>query len=261
MQNIYYSKQCYHLPSEYNELTKDQLIAIASLFTEKLPEDIAQLRAMRILLNKSLYSFLRIPNDAKERMLEYMQWVFEKNTLTEQIIPTYKHWPWSSNYYGARKEFDNLIMAEFHYTEINYHDYVVDNDTNGLNNLVAVLCRPGIKDYNHQLDNLGDARIAFNANEIAFYAKKIARWPLKVKLAILMFYDGCRQKLLEDYKTVFKGNSGQNNDAGMFDVIRGLSGNVYGTIEHVERLNIHTAMSEITKQIKEAEEIERKSKV
>ena len=241
------------MPGSYNELSGKQLIAVASLFLKEYPAEVAQLKALQILLDKSFYSFFRIPNDAKARMLNDVNWLFEKNKLTEQLIPSYK------KFVGARKEFDNLLLGEFHFTEMHYREYVIDKDEEGLNKLIAVLYRKPVNKYNYKLDSAGDARIKFNPNEIDFYAKKIKRWPLKVKLAMLTFYDGCREDLMHRYNDVFQGGKGEDNDQGMFGVIRGLSGPKYGKIDDVEDLNIHTALSEISMQLKEAKELEKLS--
>jgi hypothetical protein len=217
---------------------------------------VAQLKALQILLDKSLFSFFRIPSDAKARMLEEVNWLFEKNKLTEQVMPRYRKNIFSQWFYGPRQEFDNLLLGEFHFSEMHYREYVVDQDEEGLNKLIAVLYRKPIASYNYKLDSAGDARIKFNANEIDFYAKKVKRWPLKVKLAILTFYDGCREDLMHRYNDVFQGGKGEDNDQGMFGVIRGLSGPKYGKIDDVEELNIHTALTEISMQLKEAKELE-----
>jgi hypothetical protein len=246
------------MPEEFNDLTGDQLIKLASLKMTGAPKDVAELKALRILLNISEYAFFKISNDIKYRMLQFAEWVWKENTLTKQVLPE------CYGFYGFKGEFDNLTLGEFHFSEI-YYNQLVNGETEeekeeGLNNLVATLYRKPKEDYDTELDSEGDIRIPFNSNETAYYAQTIQFWPPSVKLAIVYIYDGCRQHLINLYDKVFKGSGGDENNDGMFGIIRGLSGDKYGEFDKVERLNIHTALLEIEYQIKEAEELEKANK-
>lgn len=242
------------VPESYNELSGKQLISIAALFLADMKPGAARLKSLKILLDKSFISFAVIPADAKARMLQYIEWVFKKNTLTDQVLPTYR------GFVGPKKEFDNLTLAEFHFAERYYQELITEEGTDALNKLVAVLYRKPKPGYDYKLDSDGDARQRFNANEVDHYAAIISHWPAAVKQAVLFFYDGCRQYLLELYDEVFSGNSGEENEDGMFGIIRGISGDKYGDIDKVEQLNIHTALSELTIQLKEAKQLELSSR-
>jgi hypothetical protein len=243
------------IPDSYNELSGKQLIALMKMFERKLEVEVAKLEALRILLGMSTFWFVLLSADSKNRMLPYVEWVFDKNTLTKQLIHFY------NGFIGPKKEFDNLTVAEFHFAEIFYRELVHEKNEAALDKLVAVLYRNPKLKYNHKVDSDGDARIRFNANEVDYYSSEyISHWRKEVKLAILMFYDGNRQYLLELYDDVFQGDKGEENSDGMFGIIRGLSGEKYGDIDKVERLNIHTALNEISLQIKEAEELKRQYK-
>lgn len=251
MTTFYLDKKKYGaIPESYNELTGKQLIALAKLFLQAGDPGVMLLTALQVLLDKSFFWFALISSDAKARMMQYISWVFEKNTLTNQVLPVYR------GFVGPKKEFDNLTLSEFHHSEMYYGEYVADKDEEALNNLVAVLYRPAKPGYNYRLDSQGDARRAFNPNEVEYYADVVASWPAEVKHAILFFYDGCRQKLLEEYAEVFQGDSGEGSETGMFGIIRGIAeGGKFGDVDKVEGLNIHTALLELSMQLKEAEQL------
>lgn len=252
---LVYNTKTFLLPESYNELSGKQLVAIAALKSSGIRVDVALLKAMSILLNKSTFRFILLPADLKDRLLPFVKWVFEENTLTEQLLPEYK------GYHGPKKEFNNLSLAEFHQTEIFYSQFAASEDKDALNKLVAVLYRRPKKKYDTRRDSEGDIRTAFNSNEVDYYAKKIKKWPHAVKLAIVLFYDGCRQNLKALYEKVFTGEGGKEDGPdGMFGVIRGLAGNKYGDFEKVESLNVHTALYEIELVIEEQEELERLAK-
>src|SRR3954465_1546907 len=108
---IHYRKKVYSIPESFNELTRWQLIRLAGMIIKDLHNE---RKVLQILLDKNVIAFARIPRDAKARMIEFIDWVFGANTLTEQAIKSYK------GFYGAKSEFDNLTLAEFHFTELFY---------------------------------------------------------------------------------------------------------------------------------------------
>lgn len=241
----------------YNELSCKQLMAISKLFCLQLDKELAELKALRILLGMSRYSFFRLANDAKLRMLEEIQWVFDgRSSLTKVLIPYYRNiiGPW---YYGPASEFDNLTMAEWNACEIFYEQIVSADDEEALNNLFAVLYRPAKKGYDKKKDPEGDIREPFNPNTLDARAKKIASFPFHVRYAILQWYDGCRQYLIGLYD-VFDGEEDSSpKQPGMFELMSGLSGGKYGIYKDVELLNVHMAMREMVLLKQQAEELKK----
>ncbi len=254
MVTLRYNNKEYTIPSEYNELTGQQLIMLAPLLKSLVKDDLLiQLQVLRVLMNKSTTAFFFMSVDLRERALMYTNWVFLKNTLTTQLLPEI------DGYYGPKSCFDNLTLEEYHCAEIFYTELITDGDAEALNKLIAVLYRkPKSLFYNQHKDPAGDIRKPFNEHEIDYYAKKIAKWPTDTKQAILLWYDGCRQHLIELYATVFSPTAPVSDEAdvrGMFGVIRQIAdGNKYGQFEQVKKLNIHTALLEMEQLIKEAAE-------
>ncbi len=193
-------------------------------------------------------------------MLPFIEWVFEQNTLTKQHLVSYR------KMYGPADDFDNLTMGEWNACEIFYNgmvqhkdtesDMVNEGDEDALNKLVAVLYRLPKPKYDKVLNSDGDIRMPFNENEIDFYKKKIARWPAAVKMAIVLWYDGCREHLKEQYDLFDNADSG-DGEPGMFELIRGMCGKRYGNFKEVEKMNVHIVMRELEMMKKEAEEMPR----
>jgi hypothetical protein len=254
----YSNERIKNVAGEYNELTGKQLIAIASILNKEFPEDVAKLKILKVLLNKSLYTFSLIPLNAKAAMFEHIGWVFAKNTLTAQLIPSYTIKGRRKVLHGAAGAFDNLTMGEWNACEI-FYDQFIHKEGEGneeLDKLVAVLYRRPKKNYNVELDTDGDIRVAFNANEIDYHVNTVKHWPFNVKMAILFWYNGCRQHLKDLYDLFDKPADGDVTDPGMFELIRGLCGKHYGTFREVEGLNVHIVMRELEVLKKEAAEIE-----
>jgi hypothetical protein len=151
-----------------------------------------------------------------------------------------------------------LIGKEFHCTEIAYQEVIRNNDEDALNRLCAFLYRPKKKGYDARINAEGDVRVPFNYNECIYYAQRIKRWPLAVKQAILLWYDGCRQMLVKSYPLAFgKGKANGNYYEGLFGMMRSIAGDKYGTLEDVENLFVHTMFMEIVACKKEEMEMEK----
>lgn len=241
MIHIPYDNKDYYLPENFNELTKKQLLILASLLLEKKGND-HRLKVLHIMLNISLYDFFRMPPDAKERMLPFIDFVFDENTLTTQLLPSYK------GFCGPKSEFDNLTLGEFHYSESYYHS-LAKGDVAAADKLIAVLYRAPKENYDTLKDPDGDIRVAFNQHEIEYWSEKIKSWRPEVKTAIIMWYDGCRQHLVKIYDEVFSAPGAPDpseEETGMYGVIRNLSGEKFGTIRETEHALLHHALYEIT---------------
>lgn len=248
-----YHNKKYFLPENFNELTGKQLICIAAMMHSKVNQE---RKTLQVLLNKRLLPFLCIANDAKARMLEYIDWIFQKNTLTAQLITKHK------GLVGPKSEFDNLTMGEFHFTEL-FYKQIIDGNESAVAKLIAVLYRKAKPGYDYKKDPDGDARCEFNANEVAYYAQIIERkFSPAVKTAIIMWYDGCRQSLIELYDKAFSAPGAQEDaeSFGMYDMIRNLSGDKFGTIKDTEKIFIHSAFVEVEKIMDDNERMEREMK-
>jgi len=254
MVTLLYNNKEYTIASEYNELTGMQLIKLAPLLKSVVKDNLlVKLQVLKVLMNVSTSAFYFMSLDLRERALEHVEWVFEKNTLTKQLLPEIK------GFFGPKSNFDNLTLEEYHCAEIFYSDLIADGDAAALDKLVAVLYRkPKSLFYNQEKDPAGDIRKPFNEHEIDYWAKKISKWPTDTKQAILLWYDGCRQHLISLYAAVFtptQPTTEQADTKGMFGVMRQIAdGNKYGQFEHVKKLNIHTALLEMEQLIKEAAE-------
>lgn len=235
------------LPENYNELSGKQVLAICRLFFSSVPIDIARLEALRILLSKSRYSFFRMSLEAKCGLLEYVEWVFEKNGLTNQFLPVYRpKFGLHGSFYGPASDWDNLTMSEWSACEVYYEWMISGEKEDALDHLIAVLYRKGKKGYDKAKDTDGDIRVQYNHNETGYWAKKVARWPMPVKLAILMWYDGCREMMISTYDVFDDGAAPADVKApGMFELIRGLCGTRYGSFDAVEQMNVHKALREM----------------
>jgi hypothetical protein len=247
------------LPGSWEELSTKQYINIAQLVHSNIDDiDVASDKLLKILLGKNLITFLLIPAAVRMRCYEHIQWVFEEQNCTKQLIPKYK------SFYGPESEFDNLIFAEFHHAEMAYYNWRIDKDDDALDELVAILYREGKKEpYDKKRNPEGDIRIKFSYGDIAFHKKQVRKWKPKVKLAIVLWYDACREELRKLYPTAFNAGTtaADNYYDGLYKVIRNIAADgKHGIFEQVELMNVHNGFKEIVEAIEEDKELQRRLK-
>lgn len=238
--------------SDISEVTGTAFIKLSGLMHAKMNKLKGSLKALQILSGLSIFAFWRLPAEVKMNALEHVQWVFDDWQLTGQPLPVYK------NFYGPKAELDNVQLLEFYCSELFYSQHLAGEDA-ALDKLIAVLYRKGKPFYNSQKDIDGDIRQPFNDNLVQYNSTIIKKWPAAVKQAILIFYEGCREKIAADNAKVFSGTGGGDTgsgDADLFAVLRGLSGGKYGNLKEVEKLNLHTALREMNILIEEQERME-----
>ena len=257
MTEYYHEKKQYIIEADnFNELSGVQLIDICKLIISDIGKELADLKALHILLNINQFDFLKIPIDAKARMIEDIQWVFEIKGLTKQLITDY------NKMYGPSSEWQNLTMEEWNDCEVYYHLYINENEEQALDKMLAVLYREAKPGYDFERNIDGDCRIPYNQFQSEYNATHIIKqWPQEVKMAILAWYDGCRELLMDSYDIFSNNNSGAANEPGMFELIRSLCGERFGNFKQVENLNVHIAMKDLslTKQDNERLEAQLKS--
>lgn len=247
---IYHKSKSFLLPENVEELTGKQFIGIAGLLHQEYTTALAaSLQALRILAGMSRWKFLCLSSEVKMNALEHVQWIFDKISITKNLIPEYK------SFHGPDEELNNMTLAEFHFAE-KYYSQIKDEDYDALPHLIATIYRKAKPGYDKSLDKDGDARQKFNSNVVDFYAKQITKWPDAVKYAILIFYDSCRDLIAKENKEIFSG-TGEGDGLGMYSVIRGLAGPKFGEIEKVEEMLLHNALLELNLIREEEKELER----
>lgn len=275
MIQIELNNKTYHVPTEWNELDQDQLLEIMDcLFARQYTGDQALLKLLKILCKMTYWEFFCTPvtsctkrigfTNKKKEVTGMDEFVYlsefllqEKSTLTKQIMPVF------DELYGPESSFNNLIMKELVMTEHFYLQWWNDKERiDLLNELCAVLYRPAKKNYDRTINPDGDVRIEYKPNISSFLAeRKIAHWPLKAKLAVATWYDGCRHELQDNNPEVFGGEGGEVALHGLVSVMRKVAKEgALGNFDSVESKGVHLVMIDINESIAEAKALEKQMK-
>lgn len=107
--------------------------------------------------------------------------------------------------FGPADKFQNIRIEEYFYADTLYMAYKKENNVEYLDRLVATLYRP-IKaklDMNSP-EYDGDRRQPFNEHLMVKRAEGLSKLPLLTKMVIFIWYEGCRQWLVETYALLFE---------------------------------------------------------
>ncbi|MDN3688696.1 hypothetical protein [Cyclobacterium jeungdonense] len=277
MHQVHINKTTYPLPSRWDELTADQVIKTAWLSSQRL-DRIKLAKLLFIVLTRSLpwHKRLRIQwfyffqaNTLERGDLVFLTRSFAEFTqFTAQKLE--KIWGKSvlkPTFYGPTSAMANCTLWEYVKAEQYFTRYLKDRDEEWLNKLIAVLYRPRRRDYDPQVHE--DPRVPLLDTTIPFRARQIARLPLPVRIAILMWFDGCRIQIIRMFPFIFKKDETKNTDlmqklgakeksGNWLDLMTGLSANMTQFTE-IANTNLTIALTDITFRIRQQKEAAKKS--
>lgn len=244
MKTVCLHNKYYKVPGSWNELTPVQLLKLVGLMEHTDLQ--ALLRMMRCLLNMGRRAFGRLPADEILDSLYLMDFLFERNDLTKNLIPYFR------GFYGPADDSANLLMCEFVYAE-DYLNLWKEGDEQALNLLVAVLYRKGKRGYDRKRNLDGDVRVAFNEYECQYHAGRIGRWPLVVRKSIAHWYEGCLHSLMKAYPDVFSTSGGAPLKYGLVEVISDVAENgIYGNFKEVEMQPVRLILMQLDRMVRQA---------
>jgi hypothetical protein len=254
MLTLHYKKSKYLIPENWNELSWDQILSCSNVFIGQSNETEMLVSLFRSVCNMRNYRFFTMPPDIMTDCLHLIAWLRDKVCLTNQQLPVYRR------YYGPGKELENLKAKEFALTELYFIQYRNEGNTDSLNALIAILYRPAKVNYDKIKNAAGDIREGYNPHVTDYHKRIIAKWPAVVKVAIALYYEGCRNNFFEQYTEVFEGESseGELPPYGMWNIMRDIAEKgAYGNMDQVEEQYVDTLLMEIHTQIIKACEYER----
>ena len=280
MVNVFYKGQFTQVPDSWDELTDKQLREVCLILTGPYLDDVKRIRLLKVLMKWSwwklcitvgMLQFWELPKlnsslkrlqlfgkvvDRTARMAnaaeQLTKFLFDGNQITRNIVPAYK------GHYGPADQLTNVRMGEFCFAENYFMQWKITQQTTHLNMLLACLWRPAAKDRK-LAKQAGDIRMKFNPVVLPQHAKKIDKWPIDIKMAMAMVYDGMRKEKIAANPNIFSGESSNENDSlyGLWSVMRGIAkAGHFGDFDKVQDQYVDTIMMELNEALAESERIE-----
>ncbi len=234
------------VPDVWNEITRKQLLIIAEIMQDRLPVD--------EFLTKMLFVFtkwkLKRKNDdfvliIKKNKLHFQSWQILKMLeplsfmvssiesengevcninakISINTTPYFKHK--GKRFYGPSNMLFNLTFGEFITADMYFTGYMKNNDPELLNKLFATLYRRKDKDFNLNAFNYrGDKRELFNSHTVQRRSEVLKDAPQNLKMATLLFFNGCKIHLASVFTNVFEGGKSGSNKFGGIGLVAALN--------------------------------------
>lgn len=240
-------------------MNADQLLQVMNiLFLKKYKAEQILLKLLKVLTGAKTSHFFKWDVMEAEEFFYLTVFVIQQDMVfTKNHLPLYQYS--HTEFYGPSDFLDNLRMKEFTLTEDLYTRWFDSEkqDTEVLNDLVAILYRPAPAKYDHQMNPDGDHREKFNQNISSHYAKTyVCQWPMDVKLAIATWYGGCRLHIVKNNPDVFEGGSGDPARYGLVSVMLNIAeGHVFGDFEKVEDQYVNLVMMQLNESVDKAKRL------
>ena len=252
------NKKLYTIPTSWDELSRKQLLGVISILYNDYEVNEALLLLLKRIANIGWLRYLLTPMGDKIEFFYLCTFLYNETGTTKNIIKEHK------GFIGPADDFNNITGDEFIFSEDFYFAFVNSKhaDDKALNELVAILYRPGKKNYNHKMDPDGDGRQAFNQNISSYYARTIIKkWKRPVRLAIFHWYQACRENMIKGNPKIFIGKKGEPAKYGLLSVMRTIAeSGIHGDFEKVQKMYVKMWMMELNEKIAEADRMEKSYK-
>jgi hypothetical protein len=157
-------------------------------------------------------------------------------------------------FFGPIGDFSALRGDEWTEADEAYMDFSQSNQESDLNRFMAILFRERAKGMwpKHSLWK-GDYRIPFLEAQIQNRIPYMERVPLSVKLAVLLWWKGCRREWETVFERVFKAKGEGPESFGWQETLLKLSGSEFGDLEKTNKTYMYKLMLKMEVAIKDDE--------
>lgn len=237
-------------PSEWNELTRDQLLFISSMVANGTGKETFNVRALQYFTQIPWKDFFKINEIAIKEMADKIEWIHKKRELTINLIPELAINGMDVQTHGRASlqgPSDSMLNASFEqffgHTEPAFSAFANTQNAEMLNYLVASL-------YSFENDEFNPKMVELNKNLVT---------PIDagIKTAILFFYMGCRDLMANKYPDLFKKSKTKSasGDLDYFEMIDGLNNENLTGNEAIKRSNLWEAFTRLTAMIEKSRKI------
>lgn len=268
MNTVTLDNRTFTFPSSWDELSKRQLLNVATVLMMNIPEIQKKIRLLvhflrlkgsilcyneRNYLVFGRYKYFkwmaigairkgkvrRICDEDLYALSETLNFLFENNELTRQLLPKIKR------FYGPDDRLSNVTFIEFAKADKRHRNYVASENEMYLNEMIAILYRPAKKfRYINRFFgvNVADVRQKYSDNCIK-NAKRFKYVSRAQKKAVLFYWEGCYSFMISTFPHVFtNGNDGDSDGFGFAGLITELAGTKFGNTDQTADTHIMTIL-------------------
>lgn len=241
MKKIFIGTKNYTFPSKWNQLTKNQLLYVAHLLSQKFTKQ-------EIVVMLTIYfSGLHVQQITRLNPLIFIElehqydFLFKDIKLTDNLLPTVR--VKFKKFYGPTPGLSNMTYEQFIiFAETYYSQYVKSGEAEHLNLFIASL-------YTRNKNIFDSDLIEKNANTLS-------KLSTAEKTAILLFYQGSRSYLGLKFPKLFskKEKNNSNKEYDFLGVIELLNKEDVSKNNTIRKTNIYEIFTRLTNLIKKENE-------
>lgn len=240
-------------PATWNELTSQQLIRVAGLlFSGQTDPYRFKICLLQILLGLKWHHLLILGGERLIDLFPFIDFIESENKLTQNKIDQLKLR--GIRFFGPIGDFSALRGDEWTEADEAYIEYSQNKHESSLNRFMAILFRERAKGMwpKHSLWK-GDYRVPFIEAQIENRIPYMERVPLAVKLAVLLWWKGCRREWEEVFERVFQAKGEGPESFGWQETLLKLSGSEFGDLNSTHRTYMYKLMLKMEITLKDEE--------
>jgi hypothetical protein len=245
------------LPSQWNELSRKQLLCVSRLFSAKLTLVEFRVRALFEFLSLKRKIFKRIAPEDAFTLCESLDFLNKEVNLTRNLIPVIKIGV--RKYYGPSDALVYCTFGEFTLACSALDEYQKTGEEKSLDQLVAILYRPQKLFWSirkHFTDNQ-DSRVKFMNRALKKRAGNLGRVDHCVKYSVYLFFNGVLNSLPALYPYVYRQkDEADSQDNGWASLIISLADGKTDdkSLETIMNSNLYNVFIGLNKKAKEYHE-------
>jgi hypothetical protein len=244
----------YFLPSNWDELTADQLHMVSCLFCSGLSSIEFKLKALFGFLPVSCSLRNRIDPEDSYYLMECLSFLLKEVTLTKNLQPILKtggRW-----YYGPSDGLTNCTFGEFTRVSSLLDSFSQTKDQKYLDEMVSVLYRPKRCFWfiRKSFTDNQDPRRRLATRTLAKRSRKVKKLGYAQKYSVFLFLSGVLNSLPGMFPYVYKyDGEAPNEDRGWATLIISLADGRTddGSLETVMNSNLYNVLIGLNKKAKE----------
>ena len=257
MNQVEIDGKTYFTPSEWNELTKKQVLFVSRLFHKQITIVDFKFRALLNFLSVSQKVIKRIHPEDAYFLCESLDFLFKEVSLTKNLLPVIT--TGRRKYLGPADAMMNCTFGEFMMANSLLDSFSMTKEQKYLDEMVAVFYRPRKlfwfirKAYS---DNQ-DPRRKFVNRSLKHRCQRIARLDYDVKYSVFLFFSGVLNSLPLLYPYVYEQQGGTGSeDNGWASLIISLADGKTDdkSLETVMNSNLYNVFIGLNKKAKEYHE-------
>ena len=257
MNQVEIDGKTYFMPSDWNELTRKQVLFVSRLFQGQLTMVDFKLRVLCKVLSVSRKVLMRIHPEDAYFLGESLDFLFKEVCLTKNLLPVLR--TGRRKYFGPADAMMNCTFGEFTMANSLLDSFSKTKEQKYLDEMVSVFYRPRKWFWfiRKSFTDNQDPRKRFVNRSLKRRCQRIANLDYEVKYSIFLFFSGVLNSLPLLYPYVYEQQGGiGSEDNGWASLIISLADGKTDdkSLETVMNSNLYNVLIGLNKKAKEYHE-------